>query len=327
MDINEITQIVQEQLKANNITDGSINILEKEFGYVIEIKYQMEYMNEIFDKHGNIIYPLGSIHSDSGSIYRTEVIEKVDERGRKHRLVSDLGVRYRQLDGEHFIIPRLDEEGIKNILFNVDKDNNVTYKGYIQGRIDGNILTENKNLLETKQVLSYIDIDEERDEQEYFFYSWDKNCRTSDKWSRIISPENKFYSKDLLMNQMNLPIELVDEIIKYMQSKEAWLATLSLSSKDNQHHMNFVCLIGIDGIPLIDLTYISQTYKVKTISLEKEKIGELDTIKKSLQERMDRAASQIEDNKKNITANFFRTVGLGMNEKKGIEGMSGIGQD
>ena len=83
MDYNKITQIVQEQLKDNNIISENIYILEQEFGYVIEIKYGIaQYMNEIFDKNGNIIYPLGSMPSDSGSIYRTEILEKEDGRGK-----------------------------------------------------------------------------------------------------------------------------------------------------------------------------------------------------------------------------------------------------
>ena len=228
-------------------------------------------------------------------------------------------MRYRRLDEEHFIIPRIDEEEIKNIIFTVDKDDNVKYKGYIPGRITGNILTENKGLLKSKQVLSHIGIDEVKDKYEYFFYSWDRNCITSDKWSRIISSEEEFYAKDLLMNDIELPIELVNEIIKYMQSNKAWLTTLNLISKDNKHHRNFVCLIGIDGIPLMDLTYISQDYSIKTIQLKKKTIGEVDTLKELLQKRMDERVSQIEDNKKNIVTNFFSTVGLEMYDSKQLE--------
>lgn len=330
MDTNKIKQIVQEQLEVKDIAYENISILEQEFGYVIEVKCESQRcMNELFDKYGNILYPFGDLNyyeKNPGSIYNTVVCEDPND-GMPFTISPD--VRFKRLDDNHFIIPRLNEGKKGSGLFFVDKDNKIKYKGYIKGEIYGNILEVEKyeQLIKTKQFLVCNEIDVTREESEYFFYSYDRNCRTSDKWSNLVSPKMTIESLNILLNKMKLPEDLAQEIIKYMQLKGAWLATLNLNSKNNEHHSNFASLIGIAGIPLIDLTYISPTYQVKTIQLKKERIGEVDTIKQLLQERMDMQVSQIEYNKNNLTANFFKTVGLGMNQKKGIEDMSGIGED
>lgn len=327
MDSIFIKQLVDKQLLEKGIEDGVISILEKKWGYVAQIEYgNMKYSNEVFDKYGNVIHPLGNFKRDSGEIYRTEVIQRDTKYG-KQTFTVDAIVRYKELDDNHFIIPRIEKKEIGNVLFFIDENNNVTYKGYIKGRICGNALTENKRLIQQKQVLSHVEIDATRDEYEYFFYSWDRNCRTSDKWSWLNSPENVFNAKDILINRMKLPIELTMEIIKYMQSNGAWLGTLNLNSKDNKHQRNFVCLLGINGIPLIDLTYISQTYSVDTIPLKKERIGEVDDIKRLLQNRMDQQVSQIEENKENLASNFFKVTGLGMKKSEVIEDKDTVEED
>lgn len=340
MDSISIKQLVAQQLAKKNITDGTVYILERKWGYVVQIDYanDKEHANELFDRDGNMIYPLSNFQSDSGEIYKTEVEEVIEqkyppeimerikgtviEEKLKRTIATDSSVQFRKLDDNHFIIPNSGKEGIGNVLFFVEQDNSVTYKGYIEGRILDTILTENKKLMEQKQVLSCVEIDRTRDEFEYFFYSWDKNCRVSDKWSRLNSSEDTFYAKDFLMNKMKLPREFSLGIVNYMQSNDAWLATLNLNSKDNRHHEYFICLVGMNGLPLIDLTHISQTYEVGTIPLKKKKIGEVDTIKALLQKRMNQKISQIEEikneNKRNLTDNFFSRTGLDMNDVKFI---------
>lgn len=317
MDSIIIKQLVSKQMEENDIHDGKIYILEKDWGYVVQVtdKYNKIYLNEIFDKEGNIIYPLGMFDLDSGPVYRMEVQEKIDDFGRKHTLVFEPSVRFKQLDDNHFIIPRTEKTDFGNVLFFVDETNQVVYKGFIKGKIFGNILTENKNLLEQKQVLVCEEIDETRDEYEHYFYSWDKNCRTSDKWNLLYSSEDIYNIKDFFYNKMNnLPVELVNEIIRYMQEKEAWLAVLKIISKDSKYQIYFISLIGINGLPLVDLIYITLTYKVKTHPLKKEEIGEVDNIKQLLKAEMEQRIFEIEENKKNITANFFQMTGLTMND-------------
>ena len=334
MDSIMIKQLVDKQLETIGITDGKIYILEKDFGYIVQVIYEDEredkYLNEVIDKHGNIVYSLGNFANGSGEIYKTEVFERMEKKG-KTLLAREPAIRYKELDENHFILPRLSGKEIRNALFFIDKDNHVTYKGIIPGKISGTIISENKKLLESKQVVTNIrvDIEEARSEQdEHFFYSWDKNCRTSDKWSRLLGGSaSELNVRDVLYNQIGLPTELIEEIIKYMQSNEVYLATLNLNSQDNEHHMNCMCLIGLDGIPLIDLTYITKTYEVQTIPLKKQRIGEVDTIKKLLQDRIDRKVTQINNNKKNISANFFKTVGLGMNDSKYLNDTSMIEEE
>ncbi len=313
MDSIMIKQLVSKQLEEYEINDGKIYILEKDWGYVVQVTYQenREYLNEVFDREGNVLCPLGMFAADSGPVYRTEIQERTDGQGIKHSLAYEPSVRFKQLDEHHFMIPRTEEAGIGNVLFFVDEENHVTYKGFIKGKIFGNILTENKRLLEQKQVLVCEEIDETKDEYEYSFYSWDKNCRTSDKWSYLYSPEGIFNVRDFLYNHMNkLPVELVNEIFNYMQENEAWLASLKIVSSDNRHQRYFISLIGMNGLPLIDLTYITPTYEVKTHHLEKVKIGEVDEIKQWLKVGMEQQLFKIEENKKNIASNFFHMTGL-----------------
>lgn len=318
MDSIIIKQLVTRQLEENSFRDcKQVYILEKDWGYAVEITFEntLEYFNELFDRVGNVIYSLGSFGYDTGEIYGTEVQEKTDDDGRNHTLVHAPDVRFKQLDDNHFIIPRIDGSVVGNALFFVDESNQVTYKGFIRGRIRGNILTQNKKLIEQKCVLVCETIDETRDEYDNYFYSWDKNCRTSDKWNLLYSSESLFSVKDFLYNSMNdLPKELVNEIIRYMQENEAWLAALKIIPKDNRNERYFISLIGNNGLPLVDLTYITPTYEVKTYPLRKEEIGEVDDIRQSLKEKMEQRVLGIQENKRNIAANFFRMTGLTMNE-------------
>lgn len=321
MDSIIIKQIVSKQLEENGINEGKIFILEKDWGYVVQVKCDKVYLNEIIDKEGNIIYPLGIFDLDSGSVYRTEVHEKTDERGRNHTLVFEPSVRFIQLDANHFIIPRTEQTGFGNVLFFVDETNQVTYKGFIKGKIAGNILTKNKKLLEQKQILVSEEIDKTKDEYEHYFYSWDTNCRTSDKWNLLYSPEavDLYDIKDFLYNKMEVPVELVDEIINFMRKNEAWLAVLKIIPKESSYQRYFISLMGINGLPLIDLTYITPTYEVKTHPLKKEEIGEVDYIKQWLKAKMEQQIFEINENKKNIAANFFQNAGLTMDNHMALQ--------
>lgn len=82
-----IKQIVASQLLEKGIEDYKIYILEKPFGYVVQMKYKEgngnKYLNEIFDKDGNTIYPLSQIKKDSGPIYETETCEIIDYKRKK----------------------------------------------------------------------------------------------------------------------------------------------------------------------------------------------------------------------------------------------------
>lgn len=326
MDSVLIKKIVDEQLHTKGIKDGKVFILEREWGYVVEIMYEKlgkHYLNEVFDREGNIVHSLGNIESDTGEIYRTETYE-IDTRLEKKIFATEPAVRYKELDSKHFVIPTTGKSGNENALFFVHEDNKVEYKGNIEGRLSGSILAENKKMMKQKQVLSTVDIDKMRNEHDYFFYSWDKNCRTSDKWNRMIRPESSFNANDFLLNTIGLDFpggnELRTNIVEYMKENNAWLTALTLHSKDYQHKRNFICLVGIDGLPLIDLTYISQMYTIETIELKKDRIGEVDCIKKLLQERIDNQVMKIEENKKNLADNFFKTIGLTMKTQKEIPG-------
>lgn len=322
MDSIIINRHVSKQLEENGIYDGKIYILEKDWGYIVQVtcKENKVYLNEIFDKDGNLIYPLGIFDYDSGPVYRTEVQEKNDDYGKKQTLVCESSVRFKQLDDNHFIIPRTEEMGFGNVLFFVDEENQLTYKGFIKGMISGNILTENKKLSEQKQLLVCEEIDKTRDEYNNYFYSWDKNCRTSDKWNLLYSSEDIFNIKDFLYNKMNeLPLELINDIISYMQEREAWLAILKIIPNGDKYERYFISIIGINGLPIADLTYITQTYEVKVYPLKKEEIGEVDNIKQLLKAEMEQRLFEIEENKKNITANFFQKTGLIMRDNKVLQ--------
>lgn len=334
MDNILINQMSIEELKKQGITATNIFILEKPWGYVVQAMYdKMNQANGIFDKKGNIICPFESFFSDSGEIYNTEIEEmnylKYGKIPEKQVITHKPHVQYKELDKNHFIIPRARENspGPGNALFYISEDGKINYKGYIEGRIAGSVLTENKKLSQSKQLFVYADVDKEKDECDNYFYSWEKNCRTSDKWNILCPPESLFSARDILANQLKLPFELVDELTEYMKSTEAWLSALMLNSKNNKHHRNFICLIGIDGKPLIDLTYVSQTYAVDSIPLKKQEVGEVDNIKTLLQQRMDKQAEQIEQNKQNLATNFLKTAGLPMKNAEVITDKTDINDD
>lgn len=82
-----IKQIVASQLLEKGIEDYEIYILEKPFGYVVQIKYEHEerqkHLNTILDTDGNTVYPLSQIKKDSGPIYETETCEIIDYKRKK----------------------------------------------------------------------------------------------------------------------------------------------------------------------------------------------------------------------------------------------------
>lgn len=355
MDSIAIKKLVDQQLEEKGIADGKVYILERKWGYVVQIDYaDMKQANELFDKDGNIIHPFNNFPSGVRGSYLTEIKEYTNMNGsetekyliekygqeiteklpnvfKKTTVALSPAVLYRELDANHFIIPTSGKEKeITHMLFFIEPDNNITFKGYINGTLD-----TNKKLSEQKQLFSQIEIDRLKDEFEYFFYSWDKNTRVSDKWNMLYAPEDTLVAQTFLFNEMNLPVEFSREIVNYMQSNEAWLAILNLKLKDTKYHedceyskinhhpdKHFVCLIGIDGIPLMDLAYITDTYEVKTIPLKKKKIGEVDAIKTELQKYMDQKFLRIEEikkeNKENLTDSFFQETRLTMNDTKVI---------
>ncbi len=190
------------------------------------------------------------------------------------------------------------------------------YVGDIEGRIISPRLKTSKRLMEQKKVISQVAVCEVYDRYDTFLYSWGENKIASDKWSEITEPEHVFKAKDTLINKMELPVEISDDIIKHMEENEALLATLDIYSDDNQHNRTCTCLIGMDGKPITDLIYISTTYEVKTIPLKKDRIGEVDEIKEELQERMNMKALAIQDNKQRLGANFLQSMGLAIEENK-----------
>lgn len=232
----------------------------------------MTYLNEIIDKEGNIIYPLVEFEFDAGEIYNTEQKHVVDDYKREHTFFSKPKVCYIQLDDNYFIIPKVKNKKISNALFCINEENEVEYVGDIEGKIRRDTFKSNKSLMEQKKVISQVTVDEVHDRYDTFIYSWYKNKIVSDKWSNIVEPEYEFQAKDILINKIELPVEGANEIIKIMQEKEALLTTLDIHSDDNQYNRMCTCLIGMDGIPLTDLIYISKTtYEVETTPLKKIK--------------------------------------------------------
>lgn len=248
-----------------------------------------------------------------GDIYSTERQHYTDDYGKEHTFFKKPKVCYIQLDDKHFIIPKIKNNQVGNVLFFINEDNKMEYKGNIEGKINKG----NKMLIEQKKVISTVTVDEVHDRYDTFIYSWDKNKRVSDKWSNIVKPEQEFQAKDILINKIELPVEGANEIIKIMQEKEALLTTLDIHSDDNQYNRICTCLIGMDGIPLTDLIYISQTtYEVETTPLKKDKIGEVDEVKEELQKKLNIQAGIVQNNKQNLGANFLKSMGLAIKANK-----------
>ncbi len=164
--------------------------------------------------------------------------------------------------------------------------------------------------MDKKLLLSRVEVDAAKDDYEWFFYSWDKNCRVSDKWSTLDSLEYKSLARAVLVNQLNYPQDLVNKIINYMKLYHAWLATLQIKSEDNKHHMKFVCLINENGIPIMDLIYLAPDYSVESIQLEKKEVGEVDEKRGWLQALVNHRIMEIEERKKNIVSNFLNISAL-----------------
>lgn len=209
--------------------------------------------------------------------------------------------------------------GEGHLLFYVDKKNNVSYKGFIDGKISYPILKPEKSLMDNKLLLCTVTINKEREEEECFFYSWALNRRITAKWSSLDSIKNSCEVQYKLEKYFTFPTEVVDSILEYMQANNAWLATIRVNSKDNTMSLNFVTVIGLDGLPLLDLTYVLPDYSIGTIGLLKERIEEVDEKKAQLEQMMEQRMLEVQKNKENIAASFFRVNALlGETKKESI---------
>ncbi len=173
--------------------------------------------------------------------------------------------------------------------------------------------------MDNKLLLCTVTINKEREEEECFFYSWALNRRITAKWSSLDSIKNSCEVQYKLEKYFTFPTEVVDSILEYMQANNAWLATIRVNSKDNTMSLNFVTVIGLDGLPLLDLTYVLPDYSIGTIGLLKERIEEVDEKKAQLEQMMEQRMLEVQKNKENIAASFFRVNALlGETKKESI---------
>lgn len=311
MDRLTIQKIFRECLIEHDvITLEPVRVLEKEWGYLAQARNKLVYYNAVFDRSGKSIYPfnefdINSFLSDPGSIYRSQMEIKKGDDGEDiywHEVPD--GIYLKELDANHFIVPSKDMKGEpSNLLFYINENEEPIYKGVI----DGWIRRGDKKLVENKIVLTQVPVDKSKDEYEMFFYSWDKNCIVSDKWSTL---DNTWNGCEAVLARLRVLDDLKTAILQHIQLHNVYLATLIINSSDNKHHMNLISLVDLSGIPLIDLMYLSPDYSVKSISLEKKRIGEVNEQKKYLQEVMNQKMLELSKNKENIVTNFFRVASL-----------------
>lgn len=327
MDTTEITQIVEEQLKQRGIKKKNVYVIEKKWGYAVQVVCKNseigeldKVFNKLFNKEGQVIYPLSEFKQDAGAVYNTEVCEVTYERtGKKYKkhFTKIPNVQYVELDENHFIIPRLGKSGVENVLFFVDENNKARIKGLIEGKIEGDALTKNEKLLERKQVLTTVEIDRAKDRFEYFFYSWEENRRVSDKWSHLIPPKD-YMAVVILREAMNIDTEegggIIQNLMDYMEQTGDWLGVLKIHSQNDKFSTSLIATVREDGKPTSNLKYISpETHKLKVFSLKKDRIGELDEISEKMQELLDKKDRQEKEDKDNLSNNFFADM---ITEKK-----------
>ncbi len=107
MIIEKIKKDVFNQIFLNNIQSDQIDVLEKEWGFVVQVTDEYKkYYNVVYNREGEIIYPFGDFDWDSGSIYTTKIIEVENEKGEREKLPIRPEVCFRILDEHHFLIPR-----------------------------------------------------------------------------------------------------------------------------------------------------------------------------------------------------------------------------
>lgn len=311
MSIEEIKNKVIKQIVTNNIKSTKINILEEKYAFIVQVTTEdvrIAY-NTVFDKKGTNIVTLGSFFYDSGSIYNTKFLEKIDENGNKYKFPIPDDVYMRELDEHHFIIPRNENGQNGNILFYIDRNNKVSYKGFIKGKIE-------KSILENKLLLTTVMINETNDEKECYFYSWDLNCRTSDKWSSLDNFANSYYIKYRIIHEFKFPPEVAEVILNFICKNNAWLATIKINSADNKYHLNFLTIIGLDGIPLLDLNYIRPDFSIGKIILEKKAVGEVDEKRLQLEQIMKQKMLEAKINKENMALSFLNVNALEEEKEK-----------
>lgn len=168
--------------------------------------------------------------------------------GRKHIDSKTADVQYVELDNEHFIIPKSINNQLGSVLFSIDGNNNITHKGDIEGYIYEDI-TPNKSLMKQKQLLVRRYIDEKNEKYEEFFYSWGK-CKKSDIWNDIAQP-NERNGAVMMLQRIGIENKIINQITTVIEKNNIYLATLNLKSKDNVDQLDFTCLIGADGVPII----------------------------------------------------------------------------
>ena len=321
LSIEQIKKVVIEQIKRKNIKVKRINILEKPYGFIVQIddEWVSHHYNIVFDKEGEMIAPLGPFYGDTGTIYSTEILEGINEKGEKESVPITPSVLQRELDAHHFIIPRAENRlGGGNLLFYIDEYNEISYKGFIEGEIKYELFLPEEKLMQEKLLLTEVTINREKEEKECFFYSWDLNRRISDKWSSLESSENPYSVAYRIMQGFRLPRNVADEILNFMRENDAWLGTLRINSEDNKHHLNFLSVIGLDGIPLLDLTYVLPDFSVGTIALEKQKMGEVDEKRLQLRQVMEQKMLELKHNQENMATNFFRANALGGEKRESL---------
>lgn len=298
MDSIEIKEIVEKRLTEKDIESGEIYIIEKQWGYIVQIKNRSGFLNGIFSKNGTPICDIEEIKDNSGSIYYTEKQEDIYEKEKVHWGCMP-EVQYVELDQNHFIIPRLVENEVGNYLFYRDEKGQIKDLAHIRGKID--------LLDEGQKKWKQFSVREENNDTGRYFYSWDKNCRISDKWSKIFCPKGALATYFHLVGEFDFPEELVIEITNYMTENKICLATLSLEAKeDKEQHIDLICLIGMNGIPVSDLLYVTSQNRIGNIEISKDRIGEVEKQKEELQQRLEERAREKKQNREHLIENFFK---------------------
>lgn len=227
-------------------------------------------------------------------------------------------IYYAELDNKHFIIPKTVNNGEGSAIFSIDENNNIVHKGDIEGYIFKDT-TQNKSLMKEKQLHIRIEIDKRTGEYEEFFYSWDKNCRTSDIWSSIIQ-SNDINAAIVTLQHMHINENLIYKLAAYMEeNNNANLATLNLKAEDDEEQVDFICFIGANGVPICDMTCIDRQNKSHKYQVS-GKIGEVDRKKEEVQRKLDKRFMERIQNGEDLPDDFFKISGLPMKgQEKSIE--------
>ena len=135
----------------------------------------------------------------------------------------------------------------------------------------------------------------------------EKKCIISDKWSAVFPMEESREVQSFIFNKLHMDKDFATATIKNMQDYNAFLVFLRINSSDYSRHLDFISLIGTDGIPVFDLMNISANiYKIRGYQLRRDRIGEIEEKRKMIKELLDEKIKEQKEEKKNYIQNFYQ---------------------